>query len=66
MRKTKELLLEDWERDFEKEFMYQIEAKQQMEQEYYESIRQPALIIVDDQRVIKKKKHETRINNLSL
>lgn len=64
MSRTKEWLLEDWERDFEKEFMYQIEAKQQVEQEYYESIRQPALIIVDDQRVIKKEKHETRINIL--
>jgi len=64
MGKTKEWLLEDWERDFEKEFMYQIEAKQQMEQEYYESIRQPAEIIVDDQRVIKKERHEIGINIL--
>jgi len=64
MGKTKEWLLEDWERDFEKEFMYQIEAKQQMEQEYYESIRQPAQIIVDDQRVIKKEEHEIGINIL--
>ena len=64
MGKTKEWLLEDWERDFEKEFMYQIEAKQQMEQEYYESIRQPAEIIIDDQRVIKKERHEIGINIL--
>ena len=66
MGKTKEWLLQDWERDYEKDLMYQMENQWNMEQEYYESIRQPALIIVDDQRVIKKEEHETRINNLSL
>jgi len=64
MRKTKEWLLEDWEREYEKDSMYRIEAQYQIEQEYYNSIRQPAEIIVEDQRVIKKKRHEIGINIL--
>lgn len=62
MGKTREWLLEDWERDFEKDQMYQMEARYQMEQQYYESIRQPAEIIINDQRVIKKEEYEIGIN----
>ena len=64
MSRTKEWLLEDWERDFEKDLMYQMENQWNMEQEYYESIRKPAQIIVNDQRIIKKEEHETGINIL--
>ena len=64
MKKTKEWLLEDWEREYEKDVMYQAEAQNQIEQEYYNSIRQPAEIIVEDQRIIKKKRHEIGINIL--
>ena len=64
MSRTKEWLLEDWERDYEKDLMYKMENQWNMEKEYYESIRKPAQIIVDDQRIIKKEEYETRINNL--
>ena len=64
MGKTKEWILEDWEREFEKHLMYQMENQYNIEKEYYESIRKPAKIVVIDQRIIKKEKHENRIDIL--
>ena len=55
---TKHQNTEDWERSFEKNYVYLLEREKEIEQEYYKYInRLPGEIIIIDKR---KKKHEIR------
>lgn len=56
MGRTKELLIEDWEREWAKDFVYLLEEQKRAEQEELYG-RQPAEIVVVDKRK-RKKKHE--------
>lgn len=61
MGRTKELLQEDWEREWEKDFVYLLEEQKRQEMELYS--RQPAEIVVID-KTKSKKKDESNINIL--
>jgi hypothetical protein len=63
MGRTKELLIqEDWEREWQKDFVYLLEKqKEEQLQELYE--RYPAEIVVIDKRKTKKK-HEPEYTDL--
>jgi hypothetical protein len=54
MGRTKELLTEDWEREWQKDFVYLLEEQKRTEQEELYG-RQPAEIVVVDKRKRKKK-----------
>jgi hypothetical protein len=61
MGRTKDLLIEDWEREWQKDFVYLLEKQKEEElQELYD--RQPAEVIVVDKR--KKKKNEPEHTDL--
>lgn len=63
MGHTKELLIEDWEKDWEKDFVYLLEEQKRVQmQELYE--RYPAQIVVVDKRKTKKKKNEPEHTDL--
>lgn len=62
MGRTKELLQEDWEREWEKDFVYLLEEQKRQEMEELYS-RQPAEIVVID-KTKSKKKDESNINIL--
>jgi hypothetical protein len=54
MGRTKELLIEDWEREWQKDFVYLLEEQKRAEiEELYG--RQPAEIVIVDKRKRKKK-----------
>lgn len=61
MGRTKELLQEDWEREWEKDFVYLLEEQRRAEMELYS--RQPAEIVVIN-KTKSKKKDESNINIL--
>jgi hypothetical protein len=62
MGHTKDLLQEDWEREYLKDSLYLLEEKMRIEAEYYESInRKPAKIEVVKE---KKEENETKHNTL--
>jgi hypothetical protein len=62
MGHTKDLLQEDWEREYLKDSLYLLEEKMRIEAEYYESInRKPAKIVVIKE---KKEENETKHNTL--
>jgi carotenoid cleavage dioxygenase-like enzyme len=54
MGRTKDLLIEDWEREWAKDFVYLLEEQKRAEQEELHG-RQPAEIVVVDKRKRKKK-----------
>ena len=61
MGRTKELLIEDWEREWQKDFVYLLEEQKRAEiEELYG--RQPAEIVVVDKR--KRKKNEPKHTDL--
>jgi hypothetical protein len=61
MGRTKDLLIEDWEREWQKDFVYLLEEQKRAEiEELYG--RQPAEIVVVDKR--KKKKNEPEHTDL--
>lgn len=41
-----QLIEQDWEREFQKDFVYLHEREREIEEEYYESLRKPATINV--------------------
>lgn len=55
MGRTKELLTEDWEREWQKDFVYLLEEQKRAEQEELYGERQPAQVVVVDKRKRKKK-----------
>lgn len=59
MGHTKELLEQDWEYEWTRDYMYKMELQRMQEQEYLG--RQPAQIQVID---LRKEKHETELNVL--
>lgn len=61
MGRTKELLIEDWEREWQKDFVYLLEEQKRAELEELYG-RQPAEIVVVDKR--KRKKHEPEHTDL--
>lgn len=61
MGRTKELLQENWEREWEKDFIYLLEEQKREERELYG--RQPAEIVVV-KKTKSKKKDESNINIL--
>jgi hypothetical protein len=62
MGHTKDLLQEDWEREYLKDSLYLLEEKMRVEAEYYESInRKPAKIVVVKEN---KEENETKHNTL--
>jgi len=54
MGRTKDLVIEDWEREWQKDFVYLLEEQKRAEQEQLYG-RQPAEIVVVDKRKRKKK-----------
>jgi hypothetical protein len=57
MGRTKDLLIEDWEREWQKDFVYLLEEQKRAEiEELYG--RQPAEIVVVDKRKTKKNEPE--------
>ena len=62
MGHTKDLLIEDWEREWAKDFVYLLEEQKRQEMEELYS-RQPAEIVVID-KTKSKKKDESNINIL--
>lgn len=61
MGRTKELLQEDWEREWEKDFVYLLEEQKRQEMELYS--REPAKIVVV-KKTKSKKKDGSKVNIL--
>lgn len=62
MGRTKELLQEDWEREWEKDFVYLLEEQKRQEMEELHH-REPAEIVVI-KKTKSKKKDESKLNIL--
>ena len=56
-----EYLEEDFEREYEKSFVYLYEREKEIEEEYYNSLIVPAKIILIDKRKDKKNECKKRI-----
>ena len=57
-------IIEDWERESLKDFVYLCEQQMLLEQEFQRAIREPAQIIVIDKDNVLDKSHEHQHNTL--
>ena len=57
-------IIEDWERESLKDFVYLCEQQMLLEQEFQRAIREPAHIIVIDKDNVLDKSHEHQHNTL--